>query len=145
MLESLKLGIAVGGQHFAMRINVDASAFGLDEKLVEVVQVMAGDENCLALDGMDAQRSGRRCTEGLRVRAVELLKHVEVQFADFEGEAEQLFGGVLFSKCVQQLVDGGVTGGGAGAKHHGVVGVGCNAFQTVNDELFEILELRSAG
>ncbi len=71
------------------------------EKLVEVVQVMAGDENCLALDGMDAQRGGRRCTEGLRVCAVELLKHVEVKLADLEGEAKQLFGGVLFSERVQ--------------------------------------------
>src|SRR5208337_649661 len=108
MPEGLELGIAVGGQHFEMRLDVDASAFGLEEKLVEVVQVMAGDENCLALDGMDAQRSGRGRAEGFSVCVVELLKHVEVELADFEGEAKQLFGGVLFSDRVQQLVDVGV-------------------------------------
>ena len=46
------------------------------EQLVEVVQVVAGDQNCLSLDGMQAQRGGRGRAEGVGVCVVELLKHV---------------------------------------------------------------------
>ena len=40
-----QLGIGVRGEHLAVGVHVHAAAFGLLQKLLEVVQVVAGDHD----------------------------------------------------------------------------------------------------
>ena len=40
----LECGVTVGGQHLSVRVHVDSRSLGLREKLLQVLQVMAGDE-----------------------------------------------------------------------------------------------------
>ena len=49
MLIGFQLGIAVRGQHFAVRVNLNAETLGLFQQRVKIVQIVAGDENGLAL------------------------------------------------------------------------------------------------
>ena len=49
-----RAGIGVAGQHFTVGVDVDALALCLLEQFFEVFQVVAGDDDALALDRRDA-------------------------------------------------------------------------------------------
>lgn len=49
MFVLLQLWIAVGGQHFAVGVNIDSFSLGLLQQLVHILQVMSGYQNGLSL------------------------------------------------------------------------------------------------
>ena len=65
VLVLLEARVAVGRKHLHVGIDVDPLALGLLEQLLEHLQVMAGDENPLAVAGADADLGGGRELEAL--------------------------------------------------------------------------------
>jgi hypothetical protein len=45
VLEFFQLGVAVGGQHLSVSVHVDSRSFGLDEQVVEIVEIVSGNQN----------------------------------------------------------------------------------------------------
>ena len=84
----------MGGQHLAMRVDVDASAFGLLQQLVEIVQVMAGNQNSLALARGGAARVGVGAPK-VSVCAWSRISSTRSSARQPESHAQQLFRGVL--------------------------------------------------
>jgi hypothetical protein len=60
MFEFTQLRIAVRRQHFAVGIDVNAGAFGLLQQVVQIFQVVAGDQDAFAFGGFDVDLSRRR-------------------------------------------------------------------------------------
>ena len=81
----LELGIGVGREHLAVGVDGDALALGLLEQLLEVEQVVAGDQDGFAR--LDAQRhlGGHRRAEGLGVGLVEQFHGLVVHLAAAQG------------------------------------------------------------
>ena len=78
---ALELGIGVGGQHLAVRIDVDACALGLLEEQLEVVEVMAGNDDEGALLDLERDLGGLGHAVGASVGCVEQAHHVVAELA----------------------------------------------------------------
>ena len=75
--------VAVCGQHFAVGIDVNARAFGLLQQVIEVFQVMAGDQDALAFGRFNVNLRRRRVAVGAGFTGIQNTHHVEVHLADF--------------------------------------------------------------
>ena len=80
-------------QHFAVGVNVDARAFGLFQQGSQIREVVAGDQNGLAFAGVNANRGWSRIAKRTRIGFIEQFHHLQIQFADFQGIAQQLLAG----------------------------------------------------
>ena len=87
----LELRIAVGRQHFAVGVDVDALALGLLQKQLQVVQIMAGDDD----EGAFFHRAGDTVV-GTGVPKVSVLAwsrsamHRKVYLAHLQDDRQQL-------------------------------------------------------
>ncbi|MGC4119087.1 MAG: hypothetical protein QM765_31885 [Myxococcales bacterium] len=132
----LSFRVAVGGEHLAVGVDVDALALGLLEQELEVLEVVAGDEDGLALDRGDAHRGGDRVAVGAGVGVVEERHDLEVELAHAQGGGQQLLGlEALLGGQVEQLVEEPVDLARLAAEDGGVLGVGGGALEPVEDEL----------
>ena len=89
-------------QHFAVRINIDPHAVRLLEQLLQILQVMAGNEDGFALDRFDAHRRGHRMPVGAGVGGIEYLHGLKVDLAALEAHPQQLVHRRLFFRQVAQ-------------------------------------------
>ncbi len=154
----LQLGIAERGEHFAVGVDVDALAGGLFEQHLQVVQVVAGDDD----EGALFQRGGHLGRDGVAVGAgvggVEQGHAGEVDLAEFHDETEPAFDGVVVAEGLQALLEPGGDGGIGLAEDAGVVGVGRHAAQAEEEggaqgddvfiaveEIFGAVGVRAAG
>ncbi len=142
MGEGVELRVAVGGQHFAVGIDVDALAFGLFQKLVKVLKIVPGNEDGLA--PAVAQRHGRGHGVPKRpgVPGVEQFHGPQVGLAAAQDQikpvlkAARVRGAVLgWHPRVKRLVDEGVQRRIALPEHGGVIRIGRYAFQTEEQQL----------
>jgi hypothetical protein len=101
----LQAGVAVGRQHFAVGIDVDALAFGLLEQLLEHLQVVAGNQDALAGAGAEIDLGGHRVTVVFHMTRVEQAHDGEVVLAAFHGQVD----------VIHQAEGIGSHGGGQGA------------------------------
>ena len=138
MRESLQLRISVGGEHLAVGVHVDALPFGLLQNLIEIREVMAGNENAVALavPGGNGGRFG--IAEGLRIAGVKKLHSAHVGLAAVESEPQPI---------VKAAVRAIIRGSGeqtAHIEHHvmvtlpetgGMIGVRGNALEAEEDNL----------
>ena len=83
--------IAVGRQHFAMRINVDAGAGGLLQQQLQIFQIVAGDQDRFASDRTHVDLNRLRIAVGGGLRFVQHLHNGEVHFTDVHRFGQQLF------------------------------------------------------
>ena len=67
MGELFQFGIGMGRQHFAVGVDVDAFSLGLLQQQLEVVEVVAGDDDKGTLFDRQADRGRLRMTEGLGI------------------------------------------------------------------------------
>ena len=107
-----------------MGVDVDALAVGLVEEHLEVVEVVAGDDDEGALDvaGLDDGRLG--VAVGAGVGGVEDLHALEVRLPELEDEAEPLVDGVVVAQRLHALLEPGGDDGVGLAEDAGVVRVG---------------------
>ena len=85
-----QLGIGVCGEHLAVGVHVHAAAFGLLQKLLEVVQVMAGDHDEGAR--LDLELNCRRFgfAVGGDVRVLQSRHSGQVDLTALENQRQQL-------------------------------------------------------
>ena len=86
----LQPGVAVGGQHLAVGVDVDPLALGLLEQLFEHAQVVARDEDRLARLGAELNRGRHRVAVAVGVGLVEQFHGDQVDAAAFHGEADEI-------------------------------------------------------
>ena len=89
MLVLLELRIVVGRKHLAMGIDVDARAFGLDEEIFDILQVVTGDEDARIAACADVHPGEFRITVCLGVGLVEECHHIHAVLSCFEHHAQQ--------------------------------------------------------
>ena len=125
----LQAGIAVGGQHLAVGVDVDAPARRLLQKLVQVLQIVAGDHDERPLLHVDVHPGGDGIAEGLRVGPVQQGHALEVHLPELHDQRQPLLHAVLPGQRGQTLVEPGVHLLVPIAQVHGVVGVGRHSLQ----------------
>ncbi len=89
MLKFTQLRVAVRGQHFAVGIDVNASAFGLLQQVVEIFQVMTGDQDAFAFGRFDVDLRWRWVAVGAGFTGIQNTHHFEVHLADFHRAFQQ--------------------------------------------------------
>ena len=82
----LQLRIAVGGKHLPMGIDIDPLPLGLFQHLLEVLQVVAGNQNRLAFLRPKGDVRGLGVPVGPRVPRVEELHGPDVRLPCLHGE-----------------------------------------------------------
>ena len=76
--------------HLAVSVDIDALAVGLLQQLLEVMQVVAADQDALARRRRHGHLLRGGVPEGLGVALVQQGQHLQVGGADAEGEAQQI-------------------------------------------------------
>ena len=121
--------IAVSGQHFAVRIDVDALSGGLLEELMQVLKVVTGndDERAFLNIGVDAR--GHGIAEGRGVRAVKQRHALEIHLAEFGDERKPFRDAVLLCERGKPLAEPRAHRLVLAAETHGMVRVGGHALE----------------
>ncbi len=138
VLVRLQLGVAVAGQHLTVGVDVDAFALGLLQQGLQVLQVVAGDEDALALAVAEGNGRGDRMPVGSGVGGVEQLHGAQVGLAATHGHVDPGVEVQIVAQGARQpLVDEGGHGAIVLAKNIRMVGVGGHALDAVDDGLLE--------
>ena len=123
----LQLGVRVRRKHLAVGVHVDALALGLLEKLLQVVQVVARDDDERA--GLDLERDLGRLGRAVRlgVRLVEHAHAGQVDLADLQHERHERVDRTRLGKCGERFHEEGVDCIVGAAEHASMVSVGGHA------------------
>jgi len=78
--------IAVGRQHLTVGVDVDPFALGLLEEFLEVLEIVARDQDGLALPVSERHLGRHRVSVGSRVGGIQKLHGLEVDLAALEGQ-----------------------------------------------------------
>ena len=88
--EPAESGIGIGGEHVAVRVDVDVGMLGLDQEFLQVLQVLSGHQDAGVLTGFPGNVADGRGTVGLGVGFVQ-QRHGDggdaSAFHDQQGEA----------------------------------------------------------
>ena len=134
----LQAGIAVGGQHLAVGVDVDALALALLQDLFQVQEIVAGDQDGLALLVPQGHLGGHRVAVAAGVARVQQLHGPEVDLAAFQHQAQQVVQAqVLAGDGGQALVDEGIDLVVFLAQDLGVIGVGADPLDAEEQGVFE--------
>ena len=100
----VQTGIAVGRKHFAMGINIDAGSFRLFEKLVQVFQIVPGNND----EGTFFDVRVHSCRNGIaergRVGGIQKLHAAIVDPAELHNQGKPFFGGMRFGQLGEPAV-----------------------------------------
>lgn len=77
------------GQHFTVSVDVNAGAFGLLQQVVEIFQIVTGDQNALAFSRFDVDLSRRWVTVFGGFTGIQNAHHFKVHLADFHCALQQ--------------------------------------------------------
>ena len=134
-------GIAVGGQHLAVGIDVDALARSLLEQKLQIAQIMAGDHDERPF--FHGQRNGNRhrITVMRRIGAVEHRHAAQILLADLHHDRQKLVHAPVLADGEERLGEKVVHGRVGLAEHHGVVGVGRHPTHAEEDQRLEAADV----
>ena len=93
----LQFRISVSREHFTMRVNIDAFAFGLFEEKFQIFQVMTGDDDERAFFNSQRNRRRSRCTVSRRIGFIEEGHAGQVDFACFHYNREEFIHAPVFA------------------------------------------------
>ncbi len=133
----LQARIAVGGQHLAMGIDVNAFALGLLEQFFEHFQVVTRDQDSFAGLGAGINRGRHRMAVIIDMALIEQSHHRQVVLSALHGQVDEIHqaeigvtGGkeCFFDKCCYFRI--------SLAENAGVVGVGGHALETINENFY---------
>ena len=139
MREGMQHGIGVGGQHLAVGVDVDARVAGLLQQGQQIGQIVAGDEDGLAL--APAQGNGRRHgrAEGAGIARFQQLHGAQVGLAAFQHQAQPTVEvtalGIQLGTGAQAAIQEGGHVGITLAQFGGMVGIGGHALEAVEQDL----------
>jgi len=89
VLVFLQTRIRTARQHFTMGIDIDAAAFGLLEQQFQVLQVVSGYQNRLALDRSHPYRRRLGVSVGPGIGGIQQFHHLEIDFANLHRHSNQ--------------------------------------------------------
>ena len=101
----LQPGVAVGGQHLAVGVDVDALALRLLQQLVEIRQIVAGHHDERALFDVRVHPRGHGIAEGAGVGLVQQGHAPEVHLPERHDERQPLLHGVVAVDGAQALIE----------------------------------------
>ena len=125
-----QLGIAVGGQHLAVGVNVDALAGALLQDLLQVQEIVARHQDGLALLVPQGDLGGHRVAVSAGVAGIQQLHGPEVDFAAFQHQGHHVGDAQALGRGGRQpLVDEGVNLVVFLAQDLGVIGVSADPLE----------------
>ena len=127
----------MGGQHFAMGVDVDALALSLLQQPLEIVQVMAGDDDERPLFHLQRYGGGGGCAKGLGVGPVKQFHAGQIVLADLHYDGQQLVHAPVLADGEQGPGKEGVDLLAAIAQHVRVPGIGGHTPNAEQDQGFE--------
>ena len=134
----LQFRIAVTGQHFAVGVHIDALACRLRKDGRQVLQVMAGYQDCLAPSGAEGHLGRHRMAVSAGVAGIKQFHGPEVDFAAFQHQADPfIHAEILAQDRSQAFLDKGIDLVVFLAENPGMVGIGRNPFQTEEENVFQ--------
>ena len=83
MLEFTQLRVAMRRQHFAVGVDINARAFGLFQQVVEIFEIVTGNQNAFTRRRFDVDLGWRRVTVFTGFACIQNAHHFEVHLADF--------------------------------------------------------------
>ncbi|MPM94071.1 hypothetical protein SDC9_141214 [bioreactor metagenome] len=92
-------------QHFSVGVDIDSLVFGLLQEQVEIVEIMAGNNDERSLFNGERDSDGNRNAVGLSVGAVEQVHTSEVDFAGFKYQRQELFHGFAITHGAQAFIE----------------------------------------
>ena len=117
----------MAGKHLAVGVDVDPLALGLLEKLLQVLEIMAGNEDGLALLRAQGNGRGDGVAVSARVGRIEQLHGPQVDLAALEHERQRLVEADFpVGQRREPLLDKGVNGRVFLAQDLRMIGVGRN-------------------
>ena len=133
--------VAVGGEHFTVGVDVDTLALGLLQQQLQVVEVMAGDDDERPL--LHGQRNGDRggCAIAFGVRLIKERHTLEILLADLHHNGQQLVHAPVLAHGKQRLGQEAVHFLVGIAQHHGVMGIGRHAAHAKENQGFETADI----
>jgi hypothetical protein len=136
-------GVHVGGQHFAVCVDINTRSFGLSQQMFEVQQIMPGHQDARAGLRAFVNSCRRRSAETPHVGLIQHFHYAQVFAAAFEDHLEQRryvevdirHSGEqgLFDECVDRLVHR--------TQPPRMMCVGGHAFQTIQQDLLQRLHV----
>ena len=125
-----KARIAVGRQHLGVGVDEDIRSLHLAEQLVESMQIVACDEDAVALYGSRPDLCWSRLAEGLYVGFLEELHGLDVHLARPHCQSQELLRVEIdIGQCGEETpLDEGIYLGIGIAQLSGVVEIGADAF-----------------
>ena len=113
-----------------MGVNVDAFTPCLLQKLVQILQIMAGHHNKRPAPDIGADAGRNRIAKGLRVGAIQQRHAAEVDLTELHDQRQPFFHAVLLRQRRQSPVKPTAHLLILITQRHGVVGVGRHAFHS---------------
>lgn len=89
MLEFTQLRVAVSRQHFAVGVDVNARAFGLFQQVIEIFEIVTGNQNAFTRCSFDVDLSRCRMAVFTGFACIQNAHHFEIHLADFHGTLEK--------------------------------------------------------
>ena len=99
-----QLRIAVGGQHLAVGVHVDAGALRLLQQLVQILQIVAGHHNKGAAPHVGVDAGGGGVAEGGGVGSVQQRHALVIHQPELSDQRQPLLDGVFLPQGAQPLV-----------------------------------------
>ena len=125
----------MGRQHFPVGVDVDAFSLRLLQQQLQIVKIVAGDDDEGAfLDGQ-AHLSRLRMTKGFRICLVQHGHALEIDFAHFHHDGQQLLHApVIHTNSKQSLVQEIVDGIVLVTQYSGMIGIGGDTTNAEQDQ-----------
>ena len=132
MFEFTQFRVAVRRQHFAVGIDVNAGAFGLLQQVMQIQQIVTGNQDTFAGNRFDVDLSRRRVAVFTGFASVQNTHNFKVHLADTHGALQQrVHVGRPGAKPRHILVVLGVNLVVVLTQYVGVFHISCRAFQAV--------------
>lgn len=94
----------MGREHLAVGVDVYTLALCLLQKKLHIVEVMTADNDKGTFFNSQGNFCGHRLTVGFGVGSVKHFHALEIHFARFEYQLQQVIGGFILAKSVKSLV-----------------------------------------
>ena len=137
----LKLGITVCRQHLPMGVDVDAFALGLLQEQLQIVEIVAGNDDEGAFFYGQGHGRGCRSTIGFGVGLVKKGHAFQVFLTHFHDDGKQLIHAPVLAHGEKRFGEEPIYLVVHVAQHHGVVGVGSHTADAEENEGLEAADI----
>ncbi len=129
-------------KHFAVRVDIDALPLGLLEKLLEIQQVMSGNNNGRTFFCANRDSGRHGVPKMIRMRPVKKLKTLEIHHAEFHIDPYKIIHGqTAIRGGTQTLMEKRGHGFILPPQHERVIGIGRHSLKTVEKKFAQASDI----